>query len=252
MLTANLACMSPFDPFTLRAIERAWPLLIGLGREIAGLTGKTERGVHFVISRHKRNFLLRLLCPAEALLRRLIMAMAINLLAEKKVRLCVRPPAAKPNLVAPRAKRAAREASVRNFSLNEPVPSLASCIGAPGPNPFKRGNPRILDLSKPYPVLQVTTDTAPRPPRLEARINAFLARLEKPAPAAEKLARAILRFRAAPPGKRKRGPIRPGLPPGLRSQHVPRWLAEILRHLSVEIRRADPRFYPPDHPLFAR
>ncbi len=190
-----------------------------------------------------RRYILRLLRPAEALTRRLIVLMA----REMEVGRHPGRPESVPGPSAPRKQVPDHASRVRDdgattthFQLFE---TLYTRRRRPRPVYVPGIGPRILCLDAPYPAAPVTDtaeDDASAAP-LIARLRGLQAILENPEKLARRHARFLARKAALPPLERGRtSPVRPGWPPGYRSPHTPPWLKDALAHLTSEIRRGPP------------
>lgn len=200
---------------------------------MAGLSGAggADRTAGRELAAPLRRKLLRLLRPAEALARRLIVLLAREEYGEARAAAC-------PGRMTRRAGSGS-EAPSACFSLYEPIAPLA-----PGSSarlsvrprlPAGSLGPRILDLSGDYPAetLALAPEPPPRPDRVIARIRGLQACLAAPSRYARRLARATAR-RLASVVFRRANPLRPGLAPGARSAHTPPEVREMLRLLSTE------------------
>ncbi|WP_018146553.1 hypothetical protein [Henriciella marina] len=218
-------------------IARVWPRLVAFVAAIACMVA--GRGGQ--IDGHTRAKALRLLRPAEAMVRRVIALMAIEMNLETQ---------APCNNAADKRKPACRQTrSPGGFTLFEPVPTFAACFGTgSGKSRFTAG-PRIIDLAAPLIPAPQTPAHQTAPPTqtdmLLARIDALQAAMRAPEKHARRLARRTARTLADPQSKQRITPLRPGWPPGLRGRETPDWLAAVLLDLNSAIRcRPPPR--PPE------
>ena len=217
------------DPVTALSplIARVWPRLVALVARLATLAA--QAGATGDCGLRLQAF--RLLRPAEALARRIIMRLAEEIDAGDLQALRASPARA----ASPRpAHRAAC-----SFCLFEPVPTFAACFGLSKGRGRFRAAPRILDLDAPSPCpapapAPATADT------LTGRVEALQRVLDAPDRSARRLARRIARTLAAPASDRRITPLRPGWPPGLRSLDTPEWLKAVLLDLNHELRSRPP------------
>jgi hypothetical protein len=216
--------MECIDRHLSLALTRAWPLL---ERLVAALAAKTG-GVNGEIPHALRLHVLRLLRPAEALLRRIIVLMAHEIESLPAPVPAAPPPGGRPTL---------RRVGQPGFQLFEKVPGFASVFGPTFASPRIGANPRILDLDAPYPMPTAKADRGRRPDRLIVRVRALQAALARRAKIARRLARYWARQKARPAGPARTGPLRPGWPPGSRDRQTPDWLKDVLLHIASEIRR---------------
>ena len=261
------------------AMERAWPQLSQLLARLMLVIGLSEDRTPERIPRVLRVHILRLLRPAEALARRLIVLMAreVELTAlsplhgrgEAAIRkqdritalhgstLMVSPTNhATMSSTSPHGERSRTTRRLgTTFTFFEP---LCTRRYAPAPQRPIGPGPRILSLDAPYPaapVKQTDHDASAAP--LIARLRGLKRVLERPETYAIRHARFLAKRSGPPPlrggsGWGRLSPIRPGWPPGRRSPHTPPWLADMLAHFTSEIRLGPPRMpHPalPDHTL---
>ncbi|WP_084396267.1 hypothetical protein [Henriciella aquimarina] len=217
------------------AMERAWPLLTGLAATLAALIGLSDSIAPKRVSRSVHIRAMRLLRPAEALLRRLIVLMARELYGNLSG---THPTALSPIHVSPDLVRVKRDQTKKaHFQLFEPLATVASCDSHRAPKPV--GNPRILSLDAPYPA-EVEKPDGLSAARLVARVRALRKVLDNPKHRAKRFARFLARKAAANTPMGRLNPVRPGWPPGARSRHTPPWLTDMLRHLGPEVRKHPP------------
>ena len=225
---------------TLNArISTAWAQIATLVASLARLAGCAEGLLPKRIAPRIRIEALRLLRPAEALARRLIVTMARSLIDQVRAA-----PKQSPN---PKRSAASPNTATRpTFKLFEPIASFSSILGR-GHFPAARSGPgpRILDLAASYPGTPTTPEPAPRPPSLAARIDALARLCADPARLALRHARKIAAhdFRAA--RLRRINPLRPGLPQGRYSPHTPGWLKDALSLFGAEVRSGPSLYMPP-------
>ena len=212
-------------------MELAWKRLAALMATVCAMMPAGWESNDTPLRSCLRLKLLRLLRPAEALARRLILTMARDL--------SVAP--GKPSIT-PRAHmdfsalRRAGTPPTSVFSLYESIPPLrvhltpvqaSKCFRTVGPGP------RILDLDGSCTLVN-TLDGTGRTFRVKIRLTALLTAMKDPAPLARRIARRLLRARQT--GTLKRLPLKPGYAPGRLSRHTPYWLCEALRVFTLEIR----------------
>lgn len=224
------------DRYRRTALAKAWPLLerlVGTLCLMAGLSnaGGSDGTAGRQLAAPLRRNLLRLLRPAEALARRLIVLIAREEAAEARTAAC-------PGQKSRHAGFCSQPPSAC-FSLYEPIAPLAPAQPTRMPDrlrpPAGSLGPRILDLSGDYPAetLAPVPELPPRPDRVLARIRGLQACLAAPSRYARRLARAMAR-RLASVVFRRANPLRPGLAPGARSAHTPPEVREMLSLLSTE------------------
>lgn len=219
-------------------IDTAWQRLAVMMAALCASLPADWEGTANPFSRAVRLGVLRLLRPAEALARRLILTMAreLRLAAPKSVDRASKDASTKPATGRPAPRNS-------GFSLSEPMASLgAACRLAPASqSPFKAGiGPRILTLDSTGTMVN-TIDGTVRTPRVKIRLMALLTAMKDPAPLARRLARRLLKARAA--YTLRRLPLRPGRAPGWSCRHTPDWLREALSVFTREARGWPP---PPD------
>ena len=221
-------------------MARAWPQLSQLLARLMLVIGLSEDRTPERIPRVLRVHILRLLRPAEALARRLIVLLAREVeLEQARFRLGERP-----SSKAQDEGRTIEGGHKRSsFTFFEP---LCTRRYAPSPQRPIGPGPRILCLDAPYPAAPATetagdASTAP----LIARLRGLKRVLERPETYALRHARFLAKRNGPPPlrggsGWGRLSPIRPGWPPGRRSPHTPPWLADMLAHFTSEIRCGPP------------
>lgn len=235
------------------AMARAWPKLAALVRRIALLIGLADGALPQTISRPARILALRLLRPAEALVRRMVLVMARDMaLGEPGL-------GALPRLSAWRTGRdagtgrgvdpcAADAQPPANFRLFEPLATLRGVFPPLKPAGMTGAGPRILDLSQPLPpdFPEAASPETVSPAALARRLAALQRVIAAPDPLARRHAGFLVRKRKSnrPPGRTD--PLRPGWAPGARSPHSPAWLREAIAHLGAEL-RAPPLLACHDH-----
>ncbi|MGB3625477.1 MAG: hypothetical protein WA989_06610 [Henriciella sp.] len=213
------------------AMERAVPRLLALLADICAMLHIIGGRAPSYFTRQARVKALRLLRPAEALMRRLIVLMADEIEVEgQKTRSSRRRPAPHGEPVEPGGQSGS---GTPTFQLFEHIPSLASVFGAPTPEKF--------GPSLPPPELI-------EPDALMRRINALAGAIEHRDTLARAHARRLARW---PKNVRlpRWDPCRPGRPPGLRSRHVPPWLVDMVQLFMMKIRRLPLPGAPPDQAL---
>ena len=221
--------MADPDRHLTLAIERAWPLLERLVTMVQALLGMSDGLLPDRVSRQARIAALRLLRPAEALMRRIIVVMAHDI--------SVSPPSAlSPIHVSHKAvsrdqTSLTRKAPQTSFRLFEPIPSFAACFGPPAA-------PTATGAAPPKPVI-AAGDSVPSSP-LAARLKGLEAVIAAPAKRAQRFAGVLARKAAEPFRAGRTHPLRPGWPPGSRSRHTPVWLKDLLLHLTRETGRGPP------------
>jgi len=215
------------------AMERAWPMLAALVARLCALAGLDGERPPERISRAVHTHILRLLRPAEAVARRLIvlMARAIPAPAEMAAKAALSP-------IHREAKRSGDQTGNAHFQLFETLPTLAAWTRERREKPAGPG-PRILFLDQPLPVIAAPDPGLPAAP-LIARIRGLQKVLKDPKRRAKRHARFLLRKARAntPPGRVN--PVRPGHAPGARSRYTPPELKDLLAHLTAATRRGPP------------
>ena len=212
--------MSGPDRHLTLAMARAWPQLERLAALVAALLGLFDGRVPARISRGARLGALRLLRPAEALVRRLIVLMACQMDVKTS------PAALSPGHVNGEAVKRDQSPKAR-FRLFEPLPGFARVFAAPA---TPQGTEKSEKNGEPF----VSAATLIR------RLKGLEAVLAAPDAHARRYARLRLRKRQrARPGRID--PVRPGYPPGVRSRHTPDWLKDRLVQFASALRR-----WPPD------
>lgn len=212
--------MSGPDRHLTLAMERAWPQLERLAVMVGALLGLFDGLVPARISRGARLGALRLLRPAEALVRRLIVMMAY-LMDVQPV-----PAALSPAHVQHETVKRGLSPKPR-FRLFEPLPGFSGVFAAPGTSQA----PERATESPAKPVSAAM---------LVRRLEGLEAVLAAPEAYAARYARwRARRRRMARPGRTD--PVRPGYPPGVRSRHTPDWLKDSLVQFASALRR-----WPPD------
>lgn len=216
------------------AVERAWPQLLALIARAAAILHVSEGIAPTLVTRTARKAALRLIRPAEALVRRLIFTLAARYHTTPLPPGPHLPPEDKPG-PAPRTAAPITTSGPRtpNFRLFEHVASLASIIGPP----------RAETFGPPKPPTKLCS-----PARLIARIDALKHAIETHADLAARYARAVPRAIAERWCARV-DPLRRGHPPGAASRHTEPWLADSLYLLTMWIRRIDPPLRPEPPPL---
>ena len=221
------------DRFLRGAMESALPLLRTLAALIAGILGSEGR-----ISRGAHTRALRLLQPAEALARRLIVLMAWDMGPVPA------PVAASPAALSQihrAARRSGDQSRIAHFQLFEPLPTFSRLIrNRKRPEKPKGPGPRILFLDAPYPAAKTTEPGMPGD-HLRRRLAALEKVLANPARRARRHATFLARKVRdnAPLGRVN--PIRFGYAPGERSRHTPLELKQLLSFLQIEARAGPPR-----------
>jgi len=206
-------------------IARVWPRLVALVAGIAAMlegAGADDRAV--------RLHAMRLLRPAEALVRRIITLLADRL----ETRLLPSAPASQ--AILPNRKGRRHSAG---FALFEPVATCAAAIGGPGRGMRFHAGPRIVDVLGPGTACYAAEE-APARPRLNARLAALQNALEAPERHALRLARRRARALSSDGPRPRLTPLRPGWPPGIRGRDTPDWLSATLDDLNAQIRCRPP------------
>lgn len=215
-------------------IARFWPRLVDLVALIASMVAGRDGQIH----RHTRLKALRLLRPAEAMTRRVIALMALNMTVEADEPGRETAGHRKPT---PHAGRGST-----GFALFEPVPTCAACFDTGRRRRRFTSGPRIIDLAAPFAPVS-PPPTASIPPQtpadmLLARIDALQSAIDAPEKLARRLARRTARTLADPQSPKRVTPLRPGWPPGLPGRETPDWLGAVLLDLNYAIRcRPPPR-----------
>ena len=170
--------------------------LLGMPVIRAGLELDWNWTVTGMFSASLRREVRGLLAAGEALARRLIGILALEMLSSMAV------PPQRPVFAGTGGEKSAGASNPRTpaFALFEPVATLRSWTGETGPG--RRRVPTIMAGPKP-------AVTAPRPPALIRRVAALAGVLKHRRRAAWRLARRLSRK-----GCRKRHNLRPGAPPG--------------------------------------
>ena len=217
-------------PCLQNAMMRAWPRLAAIAETLAGLIGQDTNRLPATLSRPAWIAALRLLRPAESLLRRLILWRVREIMDEAWEQGTVPPPppAARPGQpVKPRQTAPQTGACPPHFSLFEPIPGCGIASGPP---------PEPKAAAAPDPAAG-TTEAPVSAARLIVRFQAFQAALAEPEKRAAAFARFALIRRQKRPILRRIQPLRPGWPPGIPSRHTPAWLDDTLRFVNAELRR---------------
>lgn len=202
---------------------------------MAGLFGTGRRDTPDTqrLTGRLRQEVLRLLRPAEALARRLILLLA------REPGLAGQPVPARQTQQPPRRTESPLRVPRSCFSLYEPVapltPAQFTLFPARRRPPASFQAPRLLDLSGPYPADSAPPEPDHTPDPLITRIRGLQACLAAPGRYARRLAGAMAR-RLASSVFRRANPLRPGWPPGARSGHTPADVREMLRLLCLELR----------------
>lgn len=225
------------DRYRQTALANAWPMLDRLVARLCVLAGLASSSssaslASAPLARVLRCKLLRLLRPAEALARRLVLLLARELPADAPAS-----PVGKSARTPSQSRTAPGPQS--SFRLFEPVAAFsANAVRGRRQRPPKSAGPRLLDLSGPFPQPAVQCDEppAPRPCRLIARIRGLQRCLAAPERHAARLARAMFRRAASVAVFRRANPLRPGWPPGARSVHTPPEIRTLLSVLCFELR----------------
>jgi len=217
-------------PCLQNAMMRAWPRLAAIAETLAGLIGQDAGKLPATLPRPAWIAALRLLRPAESLLRRLILWRVREIMDEAWAQGAIPPPPSEAGRSQPgKARQTAPRtgASTPHFSLFEPIPG---CGIASGPPP----EPKAAAAREP---VAGTPETPVSAARLIARFRAFEAALADPETRAAAFARFALIHRQRNPIFRRIHPLRPGWPPGIPSRHTPAWLDDTLRFVNAELRR---------------
>lgn len=234
-------------------MARAWPLLRQMVQVMTGMLGMDEDSAPERISHGLRIAVLRLLRPAEALTRRLIVLMAweidVSEALNKPCHGAARSGAQTMGSALSRVHRKAQHGGDQlknHFILFEPlrIPrSIFTDTALPARAKAKGPGPRILFLDQPFPVAP-----APAPDTDAASLTGRIRALEKALAAPEKIARRhaifLERDRRSNQLPGRINPIRPGPAPGVRSRHTPPDLKELLQFIGYEARQGPPRRPP--------
>ncbi|WP_084417979.1 hypothetical protein [Henriciella litoralis] len=220
-------------------ISSAWTQIAALVASLAHLAGCAEGRFLPRIAPAVRIKALRLLRPAEALARRLIVTMARGLIDQARAAL-------RPNPKEASGPARSHTSTRPAFKLFEPMASFSSILGT-GHFPAARTGPgpRILDLSAPYPGPPAAPQPVARPPSLAARIDALARLCADPARLALRHARKIAAHDFRSLRLRRINPLRPGLPQGRYSRHTPDWLKDALSLFGAELRAGPSLYMPP-------
>lgn len=245
--------MEIWDEYLRRGMASAWPRLAGLVSTISALIGLTEDFVPERISRGAQMQALRLLRPAEAVVRRLIVLMAMEIdlsAADRSTRFdgpggkALRRKLA--NKAALNAMHVSGDAAKQDqsrtpgFKLFEPLVTYNEMIRRRTPRPPKGPQPRILFLDQAYPVATTTEPGVAAGPVIN-RLRALESVLADPARHARRHARHRARTRPRPGRPGRVSPLRGGHPPGQTSRYTPPDIRDMLAHFSRELRRGPPR-----------
>ena len=232
------------------AIARAWPVVAALVARLVVMAGLEGEAAPVRLSRPLHTQILRLLRPAEAIVRRLIVLMAREIeLARDGSTLMV----SGTNHATMRAlpdvfphgerRRATRKQEAHsNFQLFETLPTLAAAWRerrdkTPGPGP------RILSLDAPFPVATMPEDGVAASPVL-ARIRGLERVLKDPTRRAKRHANFLGRKARANAPHGRINPVRPGHAPGSRSRYTPPDVRDLLAYLTAETRAGPVRKGP--------
>lgn len=206
-------------------IARVWPRLVALVAHIAAIVTRAAPQ-----DRAARLKAMRLLRPAEALVRRII-----TLLAET---MDPGPLPSQPCVGTAKKSRASQRQST-GFTLFEPVATCAASIGKPGRMRRFSSGPRIVDLLGAHAAYSSRKGVS-NDPLLDVRIAALQAALEAPERHAMRLARRRARALEAAAPRPRLSPLRPGWPPGIHGRETPDWLVAALDDLTAQIRCRPP------------
>jgi hypothetical protein len=231
--------MTTADPRLKQTIDRAWQRLAGLLAALCAALPADWLDTPDGFSPHARRRILRALAPAEALARRLIMTMILQM---PPLRAAALISASAPREWPPQSRNGAARAAT--FSLFEPIASLRACLGRENgtPSPFRAmGSPAILCLDT-SAMMENRHDLPARIPGLKTRLRALLTVIADPALTARRFRRRFHRRNAA--GRPLRSPLRRVAVPGLASRQTPDWLKEALDVFAFEARG-----WPPPAPL---
>ncbi len=231
------ARMSGLDHHVSIAMQKAIPLLMSLIAQASAILALASRAGTTRISRIAHARALRLIRPAEALVRRLIVLLA------NKLHTTPLPPRAPTSAMVseaepqgPGSRSAAAHGSTSltmsprggapSFALFEPNPAFARMYaeGEAIPVPARAFGP-------PAPTCH--------PARLLARLEALQAAIENREALALRHARSIPR-KIAKDCFARVNPWRVGAAPGVRSRHTEPWLADMLSLFMMAIRRIPP------------
>ena len=200
--------MTQLEPHAEQCLALNWPRVAALASRIAALLGAAT-----MLPRSLRNQALRLLRPAESMLRRLLVLMAIKQSAiwsrhsphpepvEGRGRATIEP-----------ARRKHPRAPSQNFPLLDPL-HLPSMVQPPPP--YATFGPRIWSLGSDWTYLPAQTELPELLPiaRLQDRLARLQAALDAPDKHVARMARWLAR-RGDGQRPRRLFPMRPGRPPG--------------------------------------
>ena len=245
--------MTGLDRHLQGAMAQAWPLLRRMVLVMAGMLGMDEDSAPERVSRGVRIAVLRILRPAEALTRRLIVLMAremdVTEALNKRCRSAARSGGETMGSALSPIHRKAQpcgDQPKNHFILFEPlrIPrSIFADTALPARPKPKGAGPRILSFDRPFPVTP-----APAPDVSASSLTGRIRALEKALAAPEKIARRhaifLERDRRSNQLPGRINPIRPGPAPGMRSHHTPPDLKELLLFIGIEAQRGPPRPTP--------
>ena len=198
--------MSQLEPHAEQCLALNWPRVAALAARITALLGAGS-----MLPRGVRNQALRLLRPAEAMLRRLLVLMAI-----KQSAIWSRH-SPHPEPVEGRGRTTKDQTSQdrshsQNFPLLDPL-HLPSMVQSPPP--YATFGPRIWSLGSTWTYLPAETELPELLPiaRLQDRLARLQAALDAPEKQVARMARWLAR-RGHGQRPRRLFPMRPGRPPG--------------------------------------
>lgn len=235
-----------------------WPRLRALVAQVCALVGWASGPAPAQLPAYLRLAALRLLRPAEAMARRLVLLEAVAE-ALPSVKISAHP-GRDPGSPATGRRQAAKDPGLRREERKLLLPLTDTLPGFPAPHNDQRRIPdaevprvRLMDASAVWTPPPGASRDADRPvpsARTFARLAALQALLDDPAPAARRMARWLARsaaMGALPPEHRRPArisPLRPGRPPGYRRRGGDRLfasaLSEVQRICALALERPPP------------
>ncbi|MCF6328457.1 MAG: hypothetical protein L3J02_01465 [Henriciella sp.] len=209
--------MTQLEPHAEQCLALNWPRVAALAARITALLGAAT-----MLPRSLRNQALRLLRPAESMLRRLLVLMAVKQSAiwsrssphpePVKGPLKRLPAAAKAGVEHPHPEPVEGRGRARNFPLPDPL--HLPVMVAPPP-PYATFGPRIWSLGSEWTWLPAEPELPEMLPiaRLQDRLARLQAVLDTPGKHVARMARWLAR-RGHGRRPRRLFPMRPGRPPG--------------------------------------
>ena len=193
--------MTQLEPHAEQCLALNWP-------RVAALLGAAT-----MLPRSLRNQALRLLRPAESMLRRLLVLMALKQSKTwHRASPHPEPVEGRGRAIIEPARRKHRSAPSQNFPLLDPL-SLPSMVQPPPP--YATFGPRIWSLGSDWTYLPAETELPEMLPiaRLQDRLARLQAALDTPGKHVARMARWLAR-RGDGSRPRRLFPMRPGRPPG--------------------------------------